>query len=115
MEIRVNPPIHPGEMLREEFMAPLGLSAGKLAKALGVPRSRIERLVREETGLSMDTAVRLATYFRMSEGYWTSMQRAYELDVLHADPARLKAMLDKIVPLPRPDLDEEGGSRDAAA
>lgn len=103
MEIRFANPIHPGEMLREEFMRPLGLSAGKLARALAVPRTRIERLVREETGLSFDTAIRLARYFKMTEGYWTGMQNSYELDCLHADKKRL-AMLDAIVPLERPDL-----------
>jgi len=103
MEIRFANPIHPGEMLRVEFMTPLGLSAGKLAKALGVPRTRIERLVREETALSFDTAVRLARYFKMTEGFWTGMQNSYELDCLHADKNRLAA-LDAIEPLARPDL-----------
>ena len=103
MDIRFANPIHPGEMLREEFMKPLGLSAGKLAKALNVPRTRIERLAREETAMSLDTAVRLARYFRMSEGYWTRMQVNYELDCLHADKAR-QAVLEAIEPLPRPDL-----------
>ena len=105
MEIRFANPIHPGEMLREEFMKPLHLSAGKLAKALGVPRSRIERLAREQTALSTDTAVRLATYFKMSEGFWTGLQSSYELDCLHADKKRLAA-LDKIQPLERPDLND---------
>ncbi len=106
MEIRFANPIHPGEMLREEFMVPLGLSAGKLAKALGVPRTRIERLVREETALSLDTAVRLARYFKMSDGFWTGMQTSYDLDCLHADKKRLAA-LDAIEPLERPDLEGE--------
>jgi len=99
MDIRFANPIHPGEMLREEFMKPLDLSAGKLAKAIDVPRTRIERLVREETAMSLDTAVRLARYFRMSEGYWTRMQVSYELDCLHADKARLKT-LEAIEPRP---------------
>jgi len=104
MDIHFNPPIHPGEMLREEFMQPLNLSAGKLAKAIGVPRSRIERLVREETALSADSAVRLAKFFKMSEGYWLGIQSSYELDCIHADKKRLAA-LDKIKPLERPDLE----------
>ena len=53
------PPMHPGEMLREEFLEPLGLSAGRVAKACGVPRTRIERIMREELGISGDTAVRI--------------------------------------------------------
>ena len=60
MRLHFNPPIHPGEMLREEFLVPLELSAGKLAKALGVPRTRTERVVRAGTGLSTATAVRAA-------------------------------------------------------
>ncbi|MCF6305677.1 MAG: HigA family addiction module antitoxin [Rhodobacteraceae bacterium] len=103
MEIRFANPIHPGEMLREEFLDPLGLSAGKLAKALKVPRTRIERLLREETALSIDTAVRLARYFGMSDGFWLGLQSSYELDCLHADKKRLAA-LDEIEPLERTDL-----------
>ena len=105
MDIHFNPPIHPGEMLRTEFMEPLGLSAGKVARAIGVPRTRIERIVREETGLTADTAIRLARYFRTSEGFWLNMQKSYEADCIHADKARL-ASIDAIVPLARPDLDE---------
>ena len=60
------PPMHPGEMLREEFIEPLGLSAGKVAKACGVPRTRIERIVSEQLGISGDTAVRLGRFFGTS-------------------------------------------------
>ena len=104
MDIHFNPPIHPGEMLRTEFMEPLGLSAGKVARAFGVPRTRIERIVREEAGLSADTAARLARYFRMSEGFWMGLQKSFELDCIHADKALIQ-VIDAIVPLPRPDLD----------
>jgi addiction module HigA family antidote len=97
MRIRFNPPIHPGEMLRDEFLEPLGMSAGALAKALGVPRTRIERLVREETALSADTAMRLARYFGTSEEFWLSMQTSYDLDRAHADAA-LQADLARITP-----------------
>ena len=100
----VNPPIHPGEMLREEFMVPLGLTAGKVAKAIGVPRTRIERVVREETGLSVDTAVRLARYFKMSEGFWINMQTHYEVDCVYANGALIQE-IDAIVPVARPDLE----------
>jgi antitoxin HigA-1 len=58
------PPLHVGEVLREEFLVPLKLSPYALAKALGVPRTRVERLVREETALTADTALRLSRYFR---------------------------------------------------
>ena len=102
MKIHFARPIHPGEMLREEFMVPLHLTSGKLARAIGVPRTRIERIVREETGLSVDTAVRLARYFKMSEAFWINMQTHYEVDCVYADAAMTIA-LDSIGP--RPDLD----------
>jgi addiction module HigA family antidote len=60
------PPIHPGEILREEFLLPLGLSAGAVAKAIHVPRTRIERLAAESVELTPDTALRLARYFGTS-------------------------------------------------
>ena len=105
MDIRFARPIHPGEMLREEFMVPLALTPGRIARAIGVPRTRIERLVREETALTTDTAMRLAKYFRMSDGYWVGLQREYDLDLVHADQKQI-AEIDAIVPLARPDLDE---------
>lgn len=105
IEFHSNPPIHPGEMLRTEFMEPLGLTSGKIARAVGVPRTRIERLVREETGLTADTAIRLARYFRMSEGFWLNLQKRYEADCVHADTARI-AEIDAITPLEWPDLED---------
>ena len=73
------PPLHPGEMLREEYLEPLGLSAGKVARACGVPRTRIERIAREELGISGDTAVRLAKFFDTSPEFWMNLQARYEL------------------------------------
>jgi addiction module HigA family antidote len=105
IEFHANPPIHPGEMLRTEFMEPLNLTPGKIARAVGVPRTRIERLVREETALTADTAIRLARYFKTSEGFWLNLQKSYEADCVHADRERI-AKIDAIVPLARPDLDE---------
>lgn len=95
--LRTSPPIHPGEILREEFLVPFDLSAGKLAKALGVPRSRIERIVREETEVTTDTALRLSRYFGMSDGFWLNLQKSYELSRAHADPA-LQAEVARIAP-----------------
>jgi len=74
------PPIHPGEMLREEFMVPMGLSANALAIAIGVPATRIGEIVNERRGISGDTALRLARYFRMSAEFWMNMQSDYELE-----------------------------------
>lgn len=79
MGILFKTPLHPGEMLREEFLVPLGLSAGQLAKALSVPRTRIERIVKEEIGISTDTALRLARYFGNSPGFWLNLQQAYDI------------------------------------
>lgn len=84
---RVLPPIHPGEMLREEFLLPLGITPYALAQKLKVPRTRIERLVREETALTPDTALRLARYFGSSPEFWLNMQTVYDLTRAEADNA----------------------------
>ncbi len=74
-------PVHPGEILREEFLAPLSLSAYALATACRVPRTRIERLVREETPVTPDTALRLARYLGGSAEFWLGIQARYDLEV----------------------------------
>jgi addiction module HigA family antidote len=75
------PTIHPGEVLQELYLAPLGMSAGALARAIGVPRTRVERIIRQERGIGIDTALRLARYFGSTPELWTNMQSAYELSV----------------------------------
>lgn len=72
-------PSHPGEVLSALYLEPLGMSAPSLARRLGVPRMRIERLVKEETALSADTAMRLSTFFRTTPEYWMNLQRAWDL------------------------------------
>jgi addiction module HigA family antidote len=74
-------PIHPGEFLREDFLAPLGLSANALALALRVPVTRISEIVRERRGITADTALRLARYFGTTPDFWMKMQVAYDLAV----------------------------------
>lgn len=81
MALKFTPPIHPGEILREQFLEPLGLSAGALARSLGVPRTRIERVVKEEMGISTDTALRLAKYFGTTPNVWLNLQQTYDLAV----------------------------------
>ena len=81
------PAIHPGEILREEYLVPLNLSAGALARRLQVPRTRIERIVAEETGITTDTALRLARFFRTTPDFWMNMQVGYELAVARAEKA----------------------------
>lgn len=75
------PPIHPGEILREEYLKPLKMSPGTLAKNLDVPRTRIERVVAERTAVTPDTALRLARYFSTSPEFWMNMQTSYDLKV----------------------------------
>ena len=72
-------PIHPGEILREEYMSPLGLSANSLARALGVTPARINDIVRERRGITADTALRLARYFGTDARSWLNLQSAYDL------------------------------------
>jgi len=74
-------PIHPGEILREEYMAPLGLSATALAHALGVTPARINDIVRERRGITADTALRLARYFGTDAESWINLQTAYDLRI----------------------------------
>ena len=74
-------PVHPGEMLREEFLVPLGLSANKLAMELRVSVTRISEIVNERWGVTADTALRLARYFGMTPEFWLNLQKSYELSV----------------------------------
>ena len=78
------PPMHPGEVLREEFLLPLKVSAGALAKACGVPRTRIERIASEKLGISGDTAIRLARVLRTTPELWMNLQSRYELQTARA-------------------------------
>ncbi len=74
-------PIHPGEILHEEYMVPLGLSANALAHALGVTPARVNDIVRERRGITADTALRLARYFGTDAHSWINLQAAYDLRV----------------------------------
>lgn len=80
-EERIYPPIHPGELLREEFLKPLGITPYRLAQGIGVPEPRVYDIVREKRGISADTALRLSRYFGMSEGFWINAQSHYDLEV----------------------------------
>ncbi len=89
------PPIHPGEVLREDFLRPMNLSPYAVSLAIGVPRTRIERLANELTALTADTALRLAKYFRTTPAFWMGMQAQYDLE--HTED-QLGAKLRKIEP-----------------
>lgn len=78
MSMLINPS-HPGEVLQELYLAPLGLSAIALARRIHVPRTRIERLLKGETSLTADTAMRLARVFGTTAEYWMNLQRAWDL------------------------------------
>lgn len=80
MTKKLLPPIHPGEMLREEFMEPLGLSGNALASELGVTAARINEILQEKRGITADTALRLSRYFGNSAEFWLNLQQRYELE-----------------------------------
>ena len=75
------PPIHPGEVLLEEFLKPLGISQYQLAKDISVPARRINEIVHAKRSVSADTALRLARYFSLSERFWLNLQSRYDLEV----------------------------------
>jgi len=72
-------PIHPGEILREEFLKPMNISQYRLANDIDVPRPRISQIIREERGISADTALRLARYFETSPEFWMNLQMRFDL------------------------------------
>ena len=80
-------PIHPGEVLLEEFLKPMGLSQNRLALELAVPARRINEIVLKKRRITADTALRLARYFSMSPQFWLGLQMDYELDIAEDDLA----------------------------
>jgi len=89
-------PVHPGEILLEEFLQPLGVSQYQLARAVGVPARRINEIVHGQRRISADTALRLARYFGTSERFWMNLQACYDLEI---EKDRLGTALDDIQPL----------------
>lgn len=89
-------PIHPGEVLAEEYLAPLGVTQHKLAVAIGVPPRRINEIVHGTRRISADTALRLARYFGTSERFWMNLQGRYDLEI---ERDRLAGALAEISPL----------------
>ena len=94
MRLHLKKLVHPGEVLKELYLDPLGMSAYSLARCLDVPRTRIERLVKCETSMTIDTAMRLSTYFGTSEELWLNMQQTW--DIVHVGK---KVDTSKIKPL----------------
>jgi addiction module HigA family antidote len=87
-------PVHPGEILLEEFLGPMGLSQNALARGIGVPPRRINEIVHGARRVTADTALRLGRFFNMSAEFWLGLQMDYELD---AESDRLKGRLEKEV------------------
>ena len=92
------PPLHPGEILREEFMHPNGITAHALALALRVPATRISEIVNERRGITADTAYRLAVHFGTSADLWMNLQTSYELACVERDlSSRIKKEVQRRV------------------
>ena len=90
------PPMHPGEVLREEFLIPLGMSAGGLAKVCGLPRTRIERLANEATGVTADTALRLGKALGTSAQLWLNLQNAYDIRIAEREIGKDLARISRV-------------------
>jgi addiction module HigA family antidote len=87
-------PVHPGEVLQEEFLKPMGLSQNRLALDLGVPARRINEIVQGKRAISADTALRLSRYFGLSEQFWMNLQARYDLEM---EKDRLAGRLEREV------------------
>jgi addiction module HigA family antidote len=90
------PPMHPGEVLREEFLVPLKLSAGALASKMGVPRTRVERIASEDVSITADTALRLGKALGTSPHLWLNLQNDYDLQMARRDIGKI---IEKIKPV----------------
>ncbi|MCG8310237.1 MAG: HigA family addiction module antitoxin [Cytophagales bacterium] len=88
--------IHPGEVLQEEFLIPMGISAYRLAKSIGVQQTRISLIIKGERGITADTAMRLSKYFGTTPEFWMNLQREYDLRKVKAE---IKEIIDNIVPI----------------
>lgn len=91
-------PITPGELLKEEFLVPMGISQYRLAKETGIPAQRIGQIVLGKRRVTADTDLRLCRYFGLTDGYWLRAQVAFDLE---AEKRRIKPELDKIIPVQR--------------
>ncbi|MGQ2909601.1 MAG: HigA family addiction module antitoxin [Aliihoeflea sp.] len=91
-----NPPIHPGEVLREEYLVPLDMKPYTLAKRLHVPRTRIERIVAETSPITPDTALRLAKFFGTTPAFWMNMQTAFDLAITASAKQSEIASIDEL-------------------
>jgi addiction module HigA family antidote len=91
------PPVTPGEILREEYMVPLGLSANKLSEVLGVPANRVTAIINGDRGITADTALRLAKCFDTSPDFWLNLQGLHDLEIARRESG--KAIEKKVKPI----------------
>jgi addiction module HigA family antidote len=98
-------PIHPGEILKEEFLLPLGISQNALARAIGVSPRRVNEIVLGKRRITADTALRFSRFFSMSEGFWMNLQDRYDRDVVRGE---LGAVLSSIRPLAETPMSSRG-------
>ncbi len=89
-------PIHPGEIIKEEYLEPLGMSANALAVALRIPAPRINDVIRQKRGISIDTALRLARYFNTTAQFWMNLQISYDLKIARQKMTKIE---EEIIPL----------------
>lgn len=92
-------PVHPGEVLLEEFLKPMGISQYRLAKDINVPARRINEIVKQKRAITTDTAIRLGIFFGMSSDFWLGLQKDYELDL--AKLSLEKQLLQEVHPWPK--------------
>jgi addiction module HigA family antidote len=89
-------PIHPGEIIKEEYLEPLGMSANALAVALRIPAPRINDVIRQKRGISIDSALRLARYFNTTAQFWMNLQISYDLKIARQKMIKIE---EEIIPL----------------
>jgi addiction module HigA family antidote len=87
-------PVHPGELLLEEFMIPMGLSANRLAKEIFVPARRIGEIVNGKRSITADTDLRLCRFFELTDGYWLRAQITHDIEVAHAEIGKALKMIE---------------------
>ncbi|MGZ9723673.1 HigA family addiction module antitoxin [Rhizobium miluonense] len=96
MTVSKLPAIHPGEILQELYLEPLDMTPYALAKHINVPRTRVERIISEKTGITTDTAMRLAKFFKTAPEFWLNLQNAYDIKiaarVMENDLAQIKEL-----------------------
>ncbi|THB66525.1 MAG: addiction module antidote protein, HigA family [Desulfovibrio sp.] len=98
------PPIHPGEILLEDFMKPMGLSQNALSRHLGVPPTTVHKIVHGKRSITADRAFRLAALFGITPGFWMNLQKEYEIEKAEAEnlPERIKREVRPLAPSAKP-------------